>query len=749
MQRIAILALVALATLSVAPDLARAEQPADPPASETIETTEALWRTVDLSRGVPAALAAPEGTTRWELAGLRGEPAAEIRGLEIPAGGSAPRATLRPAGAERERAATLLWRDPAGGDAALRRLQPQRAPGFGGTDPVFLELERVDGDGRVERLRIESRRAGIGWAILPSGPREVVLERSRILATGPGGATVPRVEYRWIDPRVGPVLVASGPADASGRAPAYLDRAEWLEEIVAGPRGTGLRIYADQVSDDTFGRLAYGIDRGEGTPVSAVTPDPVTTIGQLAALSAWDFSANDATTAVAETASTAGPVTQAQTCSYNQCGFNRPGARLSREDKNFDDPPNLNITLSVVEEEQRAADLTLWLRAGVRNEGVAGSFGDGESRFCYVDSGRSEVPLWRFPHQDANGWYMQSGDSWASATFDCEQNVFNHVCPNACGFLCPIYTAPCDDFDGNQRGAVINEGPVTLPSGHTFQSLVVRNVAEFCVYISGNCGIPVDSARTAIYLWQAPHVGTVARLMSFQTAEPDELSFTTLEETDIKYGLFPPLSVQVDGATDTTLDVSWNPGTDTRRITGYRIYWDTDSGGASPYAFDSSSQPGQVQFDGTSATISGLQPGTGYFVTVTALSDYQNPATGLTTQYESVIFPTTVPTGGAPIPVEVQASTTGGGCVPTAEVGGLVATSVAGDTVTFCWNAPADPCIEGYDVLSAASPEAEGNFGVALSGDDATCAAASTADGYFLVVGRGGGGQGPWGHFGR
>src|SRR2546426_5848534 len=45
-----------------------------------------------------------------------------------------------------------------------------------------------------------------------------------------------------------------------------------------------------------------------------------------------------------------------------------------------------------------------WLRAGAQNEGKTGSLGQGESRFCYInDDGvaRSQVPLWRFPNQDA------------------------------------------------------------------------------------------------------------------------------------------------------------------------------------------------------------------------------------------------------------------------------------------------------------------------------------------------------------
>ena len=64
------------------------------------------------------------------------------------------------------------------------------------------------------------------------------------------------------------------------------------------------------------------------------------------------------------------------------------------------------------EREDRAADVTIWLRAGVNKEGQSGGLGDGESRICYVDDGRTEVPLWQFTRYDAlaDDYYLQDGD---------------------------------------------------------------------------------------------------------------------------------------------------------------------------------------------------------------------------------------------------------------------------------------------------------------------------------------------------
>ena len=54
----------------------------------------------------------------------------------------------------------------------------------------------------------------------------------------------------------------------------------------------------------------------------------------------------------------------------------------------------------------------------------------------------------------------------------------------------------------------------------------------------------------------------MARLVSAQVA-PDTTTYTTLSETDIKYGMFPPLSITADNITATSVDISWDPGLET------------------------------------------------------------------------------------------------------------------------------------------------------------------------------------------
>src|SRR6185436_11516720 len=128
---------------------------------------------------------------------------------------------------------------------------------------------------------------------------------------------------------------------------------------------------------------------------------------------------------------------------------------------------------------------------------------------------------------------------------------------------------------GTQFGDVIKSGVVTTPSGHTFNALLARTVADFCVYLTNSCGSCLSPVRTVVYLWQAPQVGTVIRVNSVQNAA-DLTSFTVVDETNIKFGLFPPRTIQVTGTTDTTVSLSWDPGLDTHRINDYKLYWDVD-----------------------------------------------------------------------------------------------------------------------------------------------------------------------------
>ncbi len=755
--RVAFLALAATALSGAA---SAADRP-DP--STATPTRQVRLGAVDLTRTVPDDLRLPEGKSRWDLTGIALR-RSFVRSLFDNADGVA---LVDAADAASSGTSRTHYKDdarpgePADSGGTRRWLFPDRFPETlrpGAREGLDFIEER---GGVADRVRADVVTVGIGWVQLPSGPREVVLQRVLLLRAKPGGSGfVPDgLIHRWVDPRAGVVAeVSRRPAPGDPRAAASpITQAVVLEQVLAG--AATLKIYVEELDTPPFSGIAFGWDRGAGTAVSSLTPQAYPTIGDLIASDTWDFSGN--TSGTAENTSTGVTLTAAETCNINQCGYNAnglyPNRILSREDKVTLSTGVLSKTNAVTERAQNPTDVTVWLRGGAQNEGVSGSLGSGESRFCYAnDDGvtRSPVPLWRFPHQDALGFYMQPGDpAWVGGPFNCEQNLYNEVCGGG-GTFSHLYSKGCTGqtgvHAGTQSGQILKGGVVILPSGHTFNALLVRTVADFCVYLSSGCSsfVKVDEVRTFVYLWQVPVIGTVARLNSAQNVT-DGTSFPTVAETDFKFGLFPPLGIAVTGSSDTTVSLSWDPGRDTHRITGYKVYWGTSSGAGGPYPFDSVRNPGQVSIGGTGATISGLSPGTTYYFTVTSLSAFRDPSTGLTTVYESLLYPTQV--SGDPgfvYPVEVQATTTGGTCIPTAEVTGLTVELATGG-IRICWQPASDPCLVGYEVLGADSPTAAANFSAMADTGLETCWTGDPASGYFLVVARGTGGTGPWGAYGR
>jgi hypothetical protein len=57
------------------------------------------------------------------------------------------------------------------------------------------------------------------------------------------------------------------------------------------------------------------------------------------------------------------------------------------------------------------------------------------------------------------------------------------------------------------------------------------------------------------------------------------------------------------------VSLSWNPGNDTRRIDGYKIYRDTDSGSSTPYAFNSLTNAGQATWLPGATKVGGVNLG--------------------------------------------------------------------------------------------------------------------------------------------
>jgi hypothetical protein len=770
--RIAGIPLAILFVLGIEPvnALSTAAQPL-PAHSETI----VRMAKADLA-SLPKDLVSPEGRTRWDLRGAKLQQGF-LRTLTADAG----RVVRHDEGTgDRD----LAWTDPSGGDAAIRLARPDlfRFDLRPGARVQYFVDEGIPGrlgERPAGRLLLTSTIVGIGWAHLPSGPREVVLERLLVQRAPQGGRDFApeRLTHRFIDPSVGVVAEISGPPTADGRGRAGIDAASLTDVVLAG--AANLRLYVHDVWNTPFSTLLYSHDRaaldsttctGKGapmacctgphegacTPVSAFSAVPVTTIGDLINLSSWDFT--PVTTGV-EVGSTTAPINSSETCNYAQCGYTEAGAVLDRTDRSFDNLTNLDKINNSLVLENRTSDSVIWMRSGSQHEGESGSFGSGESRFCYTTFGgvtRTPAPLWDLTHQDAPGAerYMLPGDTWTSTPFNCEQNLFNQICGQS-QFLDKLYAKACTGTTGahagTQSGATMKNGVVTLATGHTFNAMLAKNVADFCVYTASGCSslFKVDEARTINYLWQVPWIGTVVRLESVQNAT-DLTSWSMIQEGPVAYGPFPPVTIQATGSTDTTVSLSWNPGNDTHRIVGYKVYWDTDSGAASSYAFNSAANPGQATITGTTATITGLTAGTTYFFTVTTLATYTDPSSGIVTNYESLLYPTQV--SGDPsfvYPVEVQATTTGGVCIPTAEVQGLTVDYASGGAITICWNAVNDPCLQGYRVLGANTPEAAANFSTVADTGVGTCWTGTTASRYFLVVALGTGGNGPWGHYGQ
>jgi hypothetical protein len=180
------------------------------------------------------------------------------------------------------------------------------------------------------------------------------------------------------------------------------------------------------------------------------------------------------------------------------------------------------------------------------------------------------------------------------------------------------------------------------------------------------------------------------------------------------------------------------------------------------YEFDSVSDPGMISFnsgctlapgDTQCATINGLMPGTTYYVTVTSRDAYTNPTSGAVTTYESFLYPTQIPAHPVDLPIEVSATTSGGGADAGAAPDGddrpgtQLTVEKSGNNVTLSWGAS---CLAGdtdYGVY-------EGALGSANL-DPVTCSTGNltswgpflpqSGDRYFVVVPSNGTAEGSYG----
>jgi hypothetical protein len=718
-------------------------------AAHAAPSREVRVASVEVQRPLPLDLAEPEGRTRWDLREIPRGPVS-VRPLAVP---DIDRLALRP-GERRADAVTVGvgWVHlPAGvREVALQRIR----------EGAFLIHRWVDPGGAVvAEIRGPAAPDGTHRLAVTDGyvveSMEAVTALSKIYVHETEGTPWDRISYGW-DRGKGTTVTQLTP-EGYATIGDLIAASSWNfagTTITSSTQIAGTTTANNATTINGTG-TAFASDLEVGDRVS-LGPAPTTFARVLTIPSATqitvDVPLGNGTTQtirrrVREAAATTSPVNAAESCNAARCGYTLPGSVLERRDVRFDaGPVKFN---SVSQRENRATDVTLWLRAGAQKEGKTGAFGTGESRFCFVTDGtgtRSPVPEWQFQHQDAGGWYMQPGDIWEGGPFACEQNLFNQTC-GAAQLFDRLWAQACGTHTGKQGATVLKAGALTLPSGHTFNSLLVRQMSDFCVYAAAGCNalFKVDEVRTVVYLWQVPYLGTPVLIQSVQNAA-DATSWSAVDQTDIKFGLFPPVTIASGGRTDTTVSLSWNPGNDTRRIDGYKIYWDEDSGGATPYAFDSQTHSGQVAIAGTSATISGLQRGTDYFFTVTALSTFTDPSSGVVTTYESEKYPTQI--YGDPdlaYPLEVLQTTT---CTPGAQVSGVrVDRDPAG--IKVCWDASADICTQGYDVLGSDTASSAAGYTTVGSVNGTTCWTGNPSQRYFLVVVRGVGATGPWGHYGN
>lgn len=592
---------------------------------------------------------------------------------------------------------------------------------------------------------LEAEPLGSGTVAVPPGEFPAILRRERV-RTDQGIA----IQYRWIASGNVTLALVRGPVGTAG--PGF-ESASLVERLEAGTPEAGLRVYRDRfITPDTFDTLVYAIDVSPSqdpavtVPLSGLTTQGYSTGAAMATATTWDFTPA-ASLPHAVIAQTDVPVSAAETCNFDECGYIFAGTDyISRQD-NLTSGAKTTAAFDISPAGDR-----IYLRAGSQYEGT-----NSENRFCYDGAtDRGEVPQYVFPNLDGARYYMQLGDpAWTGTTFTCDLNLFN----TNCGADEPLKPREnrvnaCQDHTGRFNFLLTSEGTAKLPSGHWADVLVMRQVADFCVYFAssscGNLAIVLQRVRQPVILFLSPTAGSVVQVNGPLLAS-DFNTWTGVNESLIQVALLPPLSIQLTGATDTTVSLSWDPGNQMGYVDRAKVYWDTDSGGATAYAFNSDTHPGQVTFGTNSATISGLTAGQAYFITVTLLDSFTEPGSNppLTLEYESFLFPKTFGGNGATYPVEIQAATAAPGCTPTGEVQNLRIDHAAGGQQIFTWDPLADPCVDHYVLLGAASPSIEANF-TTVTQTAGTSFTGNPASKYYIVAAEGVSGQrGPLGHYGQ
>lgn len=399
------------------------------------------------------------------------------------------------------------------------------------------------------------------------------------------------------------------------------------DEVVArpgepeGPRPASslTRLHADDVPWQP--RTALGLhfllrDR----LVPDLTPDGFTFGHELLGADTWDFSGNFGDSVASRTTEPSGG-----SCWDDECGFSHPGV---------DSVARIQAPLSFFAKGSLALDWdgvdTLWMRGAVVNEGASL-----QTVLCAdPDTGRPAVPWLRFPGADVDGPFLQAGDAWSSAGWTCEPVAW--FFGGACNPGIQAEASENTEHLGGMESEVRSSGVVILPSGHHLNAMLIYNRWSMALHETG-CGPDFGRVEQLIYDFHVPKLGVVATLGTNRAWEEPEAWLGAIWST-FGHGLYPPLDTWVEENGNGWVRIAWDPGRFPEHVERWKVYWDTDSGADSEYAFDSDSFPALVTFDGYSATIQVPDCAPRYF-SVTALTTHLDEDSGLSHEYESLKYP--------------------------------------------------------------------------------------------------------------
>src|SRR5258706_541120 len=213
---------------------------------------------------LPEDLLRPEGKSRWDLTRLATGRAftrsfsEQQDGVAVLDDPSEPRVAGEPGVPVAARSVykdDAITGDGAASDAARRWAFPDRYPETlhpGARETLDLLEERDRG---ISRLRADIETIGIGWLHLPSGPREVSLQRVLLLRSGPGDAgwVEEGLLHRFVDPRAGVVAEIARRPGSGPFSPGGVLNATVLDRLLAG--AATLKIYVEELDTPPVTRI--------------------------------------------------------------------------------------------------------------------------------------------------------------------------------------------------------------------------------------------------------------------------------------------------------------------------------------------------------------------------------------------------------------------------------------------------------------------------------------------------------------